>query len=618
MSPNPYSDPKPLLVAAGILIGILIGVLSLTSDAAAAPQRSASGSSVAASGTVEVPTAEAVRVLERRLAVLERRLAAIEALLAGPLEPPTRPPTRPPSRPPVAGGWPAVSALQFEMSGGGAQPASLSFPVPAADEWALEPGPPAYRFCVRRAKFGGGLAVVFLEQFAGFDATRITWTLADAFHSAGAILFDDLSVAMGGEVLYEVKGSTSPGPDAIQVRGMLARRHFLGPDAARLRAQEQIDPVEGYPEWVGEVNSDGLKMEANSARAIGLYRLADPSVKGPSSLNGSHGGWKVAPWHMGPDGWQRATREGYRWAEMDMLNTLDRSPLAVFDPATLHPLNQHSPYWPGRANVTIPGFSPDPDPACPYLPELEKWEAHAYSHLHRETCAAAMLAPRDVFARWLLVEVYWHDISLWLDGGESGVDLFKTANQILRELPSNAGWGNGGRGFAHSVRAFLYAEPYMPAAMRDDSSLEYRPEVLDSTGERWRDVITALVSHTARPNGVIHSMARDHKFSSVAPSARAREVDLFWPNFSALGLDDLGERCRQTMARLDGASVAEAFDPRFDHWSGGEFAIPDYYPLYDLIRGDSLFLLDLNHRWVSPNEQLISMVSPEILFEAGK
>jgi len=621
---NPYYDPKPALVGLGLLIGVFIGVIFLTPEANAGTHRPVIFQD---DDTVEVPTTEAFSALVARLAKLEqkvgrmnRRLAKLERAQLPPVAPPIDPPIDPPVDPPVdppTGDWPTAGPLRLKLDG-----VSLMFDDPMDEEWTVERG---WRFCVRRERLSDVLAFVFMEQFEGFDATRVTWALANSFPGTGAVLFDDLSVDNPSGNLYEVKGANSPGPDAIQVRGILARRHWLGPDADALESFAHVEPTTGYPAWVAEVNAEGRATAELSfvppndkpnqvragARALGLYRLGDPSVKGASSLNGSHGGWKVAPWHMGPEGWQRATRDGYRWAEVGMFDTLDRSPLAVFDPVTLHPLNQHSPYWPGRVNVTIPGFAADPDPACSYLPELEKYEAHAYSHLWREICEAAMLAPRDVVARFLLVEVYWHDIALWLDGGRSANNLLKPAAQVMEELPPNVGWSNAGRGLAHSVRAYISALPYFPAIARDDSG-GYNPAMLGD-GSLWSDVIPELLIHVARPNGVLHSMERDHKFSNVAPAARAREVDLMYPNFEALGLTELAAKCRETMAPINGISVAESFDPRGVKWNAGEKATPNYYPQYDLIRSDSLYLLDLSKRWLSPNEQLISMAPPSLV-----
>lgn len=440
----------------------------------------------------------------------------------------------------------------------------------------------------RQALAGGLLALLFVERVRGLNALRITFALVNGFPGTGAALFHEIELRVGGEVLFELRGN-----HAVQVRGILARRVYAGPDAAKLEGYHHIRLAQGYPAWVEEVCLEGLQEARDGAELIGPYRIGDPGVKGPSSLDGSHGGWKVGPWHMGPRGWQRASRNGYRWAEVDMFDTLDRSPLAVFCPDTLRPFMPGTAYWPGRSNVSLPGYLPDTDTACPYLPELEEWEAHAYSHLHRETCAAAMLAPRDSFARWVLTEVYWHDIKLWLGGAESLVPLLQPARQVIRDLPAHQGWANAGRGLAHSVRCFLYARPYLPRAER----------------RYWTRLLRALLLHVARPNGILHSRPFDPNAPQISPSARAREVDLMFPNFAGLGgwrMWMLARRCRKTMARRRGVSVASSFEAGARHWSLGETWLPGYYPDYDLIRGHRA--PDPVPRWLSPGEQMLSLI----------
>lgn len=299
---------------------------------------------------------------------------------------------------------------------------------------------------------------------------------------------------------------------------------------------------------------------------------------------------------MGPEGWQRHFAAGLMWAEEEMFNTLDRSPVACFGHGTLRPWNPHYPYWPGRASSVLPGFEPDPDPRCPYLPQLEKYEAHAHSHLHRETCAAAMLAPKDAFARWLLVELYWHDVEMWFDGAESDNVYLKPLSQVQRELEPNTGWREGGRGFAHSVRCFLYAEPYM----------EPRKAAM------WRERLKKFIRYIALPNGILHRIESDDSYP-VAPACRAREVDLMYPNLIALELHDLAERCFDAMRAVNGEHAAASFNPDAGHWSKIQYAGVSYYPQYDLLRNDSLHLIDLRHPWYSPKEQLISMIWPSTL-----
>ena len=119
----------------------------------------------------------------------------------------------------------------------------------------------------------------------------------------------------------------------------------------------------------------------------------------------------------------------------------------------------------------------------------------------------------------------------------------------------------------------------------------------------------------ARPNGIIHSWAQEPNHPEIAPAARAREVDLMFPNLGYLGLRRIEKRCKATMAPIDGASVAVSFQPTGRTWNADDYTAPSYYPMYDWIRGESLHLFDPSMRWHSPGEQTLSMMPPEILFD---
>lgn len=494
----------------------------------------------------------------------------------------------------------------------------LTISPPDAGGWVEERAAPpsfgAWRFAVERRVFGDLLVVATWEQFAGIDATRVTVAVANAFADTGAVVFRNLTVDAGSERLIDTTESVSPGIDAVQVRGILARRASVGREAARLDGYEQIEPTKGYPSWTASVAEQGRRDALLGAKRLGPYALGDPVVHGPSSLDGSHGGWSVAPWHFGPEGWQRSSRAGYRWAEASMFLTLDRSPLAAFDRESLLPTNPHSPYWAGRASVVLPGWRADPSPACPYLPELESYEAHAYSHLHRQTAAAAMLAPRDAFARWLLVEVYWHDLTLWLDGKRPDYpnELLKPLVAVIEDTPAHIGWSNGGRGLAHTVNAYVFARPYF-SPKRRDAPAGYLPDQL-SSGETYSELLPKLLRHLARRNGIIHSFGPDPSYPTVTVAARAREVDLMYPALISLGLDDVAAVTKKTMARVDGMSPAASFDPSAGlSWASGKYEEPSYYPPYDWIRGVGVESFDATVPWYSPTEQGLSMVPPAML-----
>ena len=86
-----------------------------------------------------------------------------------------------------------------------------------------------------------------------------------------------------------------------------------------------------------------------------------------------------------------------------------------------------------------------------------------------------------------------------------------------------------------------------------------------------------------------------------------------YPNLIALGLYDLAEKCVEAMRPVNGEHAAASFNPDGSHWSEIQYASPSYYPLYDLLRNESLDLIDLKAPWYSPKEQLISMIWPGTL-----
>ena len=458
---------------------------------------------------------------------------------------------------------------------------SVTFDDPT---WTSEVG---WQYSETRKKFGNLTAILWRERFDNVDCTRITWALINGFAHTGNVTFDYISVEFGaGRPLYRKKGR-----NVIQVRGPLARRSWIGPAQRKIRTFQHIEPFPGGTPEIDELCQAGLDDTNQNSEQVGIYLLEDTKVYGKSSLNGSHGGWEIAPYHFSPEGWQKMSRVGYQWAEACMFNTLDRSPLASMDPNTLEFVNPHVPYWPGRMNNDLPGLNESLDADCDYLEELNKYKAHDFSHYHRCTSAPAMLAEKDVFARFLL-KYYWHDIEMWLDGSQTTEELlwFKSAKQIMQEDPAHVGHEIGGRGLAHSVRSFLYAEPYLS---KDHAA-------------KWRMIFQGLLRHIARPNGIMHSQFADDHYPGMKNAARAREVSLMQPNLAPLGLHDIAEAANATMARLpDGTSVSESFDSSHLHWADGVHSEVNYYPLYDHLH--ELPKPDVVELWHSPNEQALSL-----------
>jgi len=456
----------------------------------------------------------------------------------------------------------------------------------------------------------GLFVVAFWDEFRGLNAARVTIAFVNGFASDGAALFRSAKVLTLGDRDGDKHHLFTLGPveedlHAVRVAGVMHSRACIGPDAEQLWKWSHVELHDYGLPWIDAKCEKGFVDEVNDSVQVGPYLIADGvRVKGSSSLNGSHGGWKVAPWHMGPEGWQRGSAFGYRWAEVAMRANIDRSPLAFFDPVTLMPKVVGSPYWNGRSGIFLKGFEPDRGRGeCSYLGELEQYVAPAHSHLHRMHAPAAMLAPHDSFAQWLLVEIYWNDLKQHF-GSDYIVDPkpweegLLNLDQRIEMTEAHVGDDYAGRGFGHSLNGFLYAAPYMGS---------------DEFGD-WKEEFKMLVRHFIRPNGIMHNKGTDPSFG-VPNSARAREVDLCYQALLGLGLLDEAKRCRKTMSPIGSVSVAEAFDSSFQHWSRGPHVTPDYYHYYDLIRGDSQYLARLAEPWQNPAEQLIGLVPPGDLHE---
>ena len=463
------------------------------------------------------------------------------------------------------------------------------------------------KFSVARESFDGILFIVVWESLKG--STRVTAAMINGFANNGTEYFDDckiVSVFNGEEtVLMDESGC-----GGIQVRGTLVRRATMGTDFHSPTA-DAVAP------WAEELCWDGYTRSSNqwNSKKFGPYTIGDPGVTGSSSLNGSHGGWELGPYHFGTEGWQRSSDYGYMWAEREFFATLARSPLASYDPQTLEPHNPHVPYWCGRASSDLPGLAvgvdnPENDPV---IAELHRYKAPAASHMHRATASAAMLAPRDVFARIILVEHYWNDFTCNLDGAESANSLFKPYYQVMSEK-GGQGWSRGGRGFAHLVGCYTMAEPWLGSESRG-AGLEDRDMDVTSQGDVWDTALRALIRHVAWPkSGVVHNMVHDADSKHVIFPARAREIDLLFRPMQELGeLDDIVEKVRYFMSRYLGQSVAVSVNGSGEHWWDNKHGSADYYPLYDLIRGAMKFL-DLSHPiFTDPSEQLVALVNPSDL-----
>lgn len=472
-----------------------------------------------------------------------------------------------------------------------------------------------YRFAVVRREYKGALLIAVWDEFHGDP--RVTVAVTNGFTNTGNILWTCLRIEAhrGREVSVLHDG----GPGGAQVSGTFVRRKTWG----SAWYQPTHEPAADWHHELAQKGADGYAdTDAFNTIAIaGDYTVGTPKVKGVTSFNGSHGGYRVGPYHFGPEGWQRAHAQGWVWAEREFLAELARTPLAFYDRETLAPYNPHSEYWCGRTNVFLPGHAPVPSER---LAELQKYRPHNADHMHRATAAPAMLAPRDVFARIVLVEHYWNDFCCWLDGARSKNPLFQPYWQVM-EGPARRGWSRGGRGFAHAVGAFTMAKPYLHPTSRGSSGHGEQVEH-NSWGDHWEYSLRGLIRHVAGPAGLVHRMDVDPSHG-LPDATRSREADLlFTPMIRLGGLDDICAKAAATMARNRTSSVPESIHFYSREWDAFDFSpyltladdLPPYrdgyYPLYDLIRGDDS-LKDQALEWQGkvgdPFDHPIALLPPE-------
>jgi len=449
-----------------------------------------------------------------------------------------------------------------------------------------------YSFSVVRQEFKGALVIACWDRYK--DSRRVTVALINGFAGTGNLLWDSLQIISQGDEMVTLHDG---GPGGIRVAGTFARRKTWGEDFYEPTAE----PAPCSPEWwhseLATKGYHGFRDGGyNTIEQVGDYTIGTPKVKGTTSFNGSHGGYRVGPYHFGPEGWQRAYSDGYRWAELEFLAELARTPLAYYEEHTLAPYQPEGPYWCGRSNVFLKGHEPD----FTSLEELQTYQPHNADHMHRATAAPGMLAPRDVFARIVLVEHYWNDFCCWLDGDASDDALFQPLWQVI-EGPGGEGWSRGGRGFAHAVGCFAMSIPYLSHKTRGSGGFGEKVQI-NTQGEHWMDFLREFIRHVVTPAGLVMNMAVDPQYGNP-DSCRSREADLLYVPMRRLGGLELELiNVRQTMQRGTHTSVPTAISAYESPWWGTNFRkyphladdLPPfrdgYYPLYDLIREDPTFL----------------------------
>lgn len=580
--------------------------------------------------TYEEQLAELGRTLDGRFAALEQRVERAEVAQqrharalqehlrehtspAPPVEPEPQPePPRPvpgPQPPPDVIGWPPIEDVEVWADVRGPPPAQrVRFPARAA-RWTDEPG---FRWSREYAELGGLAVNVWREQWAGWEATRVSVWITNGFAGAGTVHLEGLRVVVAGVALLERAER-----DVILPRGTLPFRWVLGRGEADVRAWRHISPAGPTMPWMPELALRGLG--GMQTKQLGAYRVGDPGVGGGGALDGSHGGWKLAPYWGGRAGWQTTCREGLAWMEQEWLAQVGRCPIATLERGTGRVSNPHAAYWQGRTpDHELPGFTYQAgDGWCAYESQLRYLRAHDHTHYARAFTAAAAVALYDAPARTWLAWC-WGDVTLALDGAPSPLNLLQHLPQWFAR-PAGTGDSRAGRGFAHQLRCFLESEAWLP------------PDLLvTSWGETWREALRRAVQHVAMPNGVTFAAAQAAWPDAITgvqlvdPIAASRELDLVGANYLGLGLRELDAAWRRFLAPVQtsaGAwqSVGDRLEvrPSARHWSELGNYKPNAQAEYDLFRARDVEGPELTRhggldavlakaRNESPNEPLVA------------
>lgn len=319
---------------------------------------------------------------------------------------------------------------------------------------------------------------VWLEQFDGIEATRVTVAAINGLQGAGPRYFERLVITVDDTVLEDLEGR-----HVILPRGALIRRTSVGRDLFRLRSWSFVDDDLPVPAWApAAADADTqsrlafpFRNQAGEAIDLGPYNFFWPN----KSLQDSHGGFGIGPYHGGPEDWLRCAA-GRRNREAEALLDFQR-PIWMLD-EDLEPLALEVPYWMGRTlQHDPPGYHYELDDWCPYARRLAEYHFADYTHLSRGTAGAAAVAPWDAFAADCLRMV-------WAD--------FRTANSMTRVVGATPEgepllhpgalqqnpllwplWkkieeadgprsSDGHRGLAHWLRLARWCRPYVPEEER--------------------------------------------------------------------------------------------------------------------------------------------------------
>jgi hypothetical protein len=469
--------------------------------------------------------------------------------------------------------------------------------------------------------------LIQVEEFVGVKASRATVTLVNSVKGAGPFYYEYMEILYNGNNMHP---SLSNKNGVVLPGGIMPIRRVYGEEDQKLLSYGH----KSFPRkesWIEEKCKKA--MSSFPTVTIGPWMLGFNGTSGDSSLNGSHGGYAVGPFQGGPNCWTRENPAAWMYKELEMLTVAARCPIAktdtlgnpIVDPASgwmgrtwahekegwqYHPVlkakhkTSYKQWGDGdlykidgngeflKQTIVINGKErqvkiqvPSEWYWCDYEKHLFHYRAIDHTHYHRQIRAAAMLAEQDAFARWFL-RMCWNDVANWL-GSEGGIGELRNLPQMIEDTEAHKGAGWGGRGWAHILRSFLYAEPYLtPAEKTVPDSLDAMLEEFGLNSD-WFGALRFATQYIATINGICHNKGGD-KFPGTKNGefARGREVDLMGPNFRKFNLPDLDTAWKSFCLPRDGRSLPESFQvTALSHWSHGAYWNASYFPGYDGIRG---------------------------------
>ena len=316
--------------------------------------------------------------------------------------------------------------------------------------------------------------LIWLEQFDGVDATRVTVAAINGFANAGPRYFERYTIQLEGRAPQTIAGR-----HVILPRGALIRRFTLGPQESVLREWRYVHENKPVPGWaVEEANKD------TAARYAFPFRNQSgvPVDLGPynffwqnQSLSDSHGGCGIGPFHGGPEDWLQCAT-GRKNREAEMLLDFQRPIWMLADDFT--PLRLAVPYWMGRTPLHEPAeYQYTLDDWCPYAQRLSNYRFADHTHLSRGTSGAAAVAKWDSFAVECLSAVLndfktAESLERFSGVDEQGQPIrhpgARQQNPLLWPLWLKIEYYDGpdsyagDRGLGHKLRLLRWCRPYFP------------------------------------------------------------------------------------------------------------------------------------------------------------